>query len=540
MTSQHLTHGRWQSRSHAPAFAGEEVVAVAQRLRESVFLVHDPRSKAIGVALGGETTGEDETNGLPQWPLLAVLPPMYPEWLGCRSFCEVHGVRFPYVSGAMANGIATTRLVIAMAEAGFLAFFGAAGLSRERVAAAVTELEAALGDRAPWGCNLIHSPNEPALEESVADLYIRRGVKRVSASAYMALTPAIVRFALSGITQDANGRIQRHRYVLAKISRPEVARRFLEPAPDSILDGLVQRGLLTTEEARLGRTVAVAEDLIVESDSGGHTDNRPLSALLPCILALRDEIAAHHGYHRPIRVGAAGGMGTPSSVAAAFSMGAAFVLTGSVNQACVESGLDASGRQMLAQAGIADVIMAPAADMFEMGVEVQVLSRGTMFAVRARKLYELYRAYDSLAAIPAKEREKVETQMLRTTFEVAWERTRAFWMDRDSSEVTKAEGNPKHKMALVFRSYLGQSSRWAIAGDAARSTDFQIWCGPAMGAFNTWTAGTFLADPGRRNVVQVARNLMEGAAAITRAQQLRSYGVAVPPAGFDFRPRPLL
>ena len=31
---------------------------------------------------------------------------------------------------------------------------------------------------------------------------------------------------------------------------------------------------------------------------------------------------------------------------------------------------------MLATAGIADVIMAPAADMFEMGVEVQVLRLG--------------------------------------------------------------------------------------------------------------------------------------------------------------------
>jgi hypothetical protein len=94
-------------------------------------------------------------------------------------------------------------------------------------------------------------------------------------------------------------------------------------------------------------------------------------------------------------------------------------------------------------------------------------------------------------------------------------------------------------MALVFRSYLGQSSRWAIAGDSSRRTDYQIWCGPAMGAFNKWTAGSFLAEPAARSVVQVALNLMEGAAVVTRAQQLRTYGVAVPTAGFEFRPRPL-
>jgi PfaD family protein len=194
---------------------------------------------------------------------------------------------------------------------------------------------------------------------------------------------------------------------------------------------------------------------------------------------------------------------------------------------------------MLAEADIADVIMAPAADMFEMGVEVQVLRRGTMFAVRARKLYELYSVYPSLDAIPAEERAKVEKQILRATFEESWESTREFWMGRDPQEVERAERDPHHKMALVFRAYLGLSSRWAIAGEAGRRTDYQIWCGPAMGAFNRWTRGSFLADPAARSVVQVARNLMEGAAVVTRSQQLRSYGVAVPAEAFDYRPRPL-
>ena len=58
--------------------------------------------------------------------LLGILPPVYPEWLGDRTFLEDHGLRFPYMTGAMANGIATTRLVIEVARAGMLGFFGAA------------------------------------------------------------------------------------------------------------------------------------------------------------------------------------------------------------------------------------------------------------------------------------------------------------------------------------------------------------------------------------------------------------------------------
>ena len=224
--------------------------------------------------------------------------------------------------------------------------------------------------------------------------------------------------------------------------------------------------------------------------------------------------------------------------AVAFSV--AFVLTGSVNQGAVESGLSDEGKRLLAQAELADVVMAPAADMFEMGVEVQVLRRGTMFGVRAKKLYELYRAHASLEAIPAEERARVERELLRESFEEAWASTRAYWAARDPAEVTHAEADAKHRMALVFRSYLGQSSRWAIAGQADRRADYQIWCGPAMGAFNAWTRGTFLERPDERRVVQVAYNLLDGATAITRAHQLRAAGAPVPAAAFDPRPRNLL
>jgi len=438
----------------------------------------------------------------------------------------------------MANGIATTQMVIELASAGCLGFFGAAGLSPGRVEGEIAKLAGALSSGA-WGVNLIHSPSEPAIEDAVCSILLRHGVRCVEASAFMALTPAVVRYAATGLQRLPDGSIQRRNRLLAKVSREEVARRFLEPAPAEILSRLVERGELTRAEAELAAGLPLAEDITAEADSGGHTDNRPLAALLPSLLALRTRIVAERGYREPIRIGAAGGIGTPTAVAAAFALGAAYVQTGSVNQSCVESGLGAGGRAMLCTAGMADVIMAPAADMFEMGVNVQVLRRGTLFAVRARKLYELYRSYSALDDIAAAEREKVERVQLRSSFDEAWASTRAFWMGRDPAQVTRAERDPKHRMALVFRAYLGLSSRWAIEGVEARSSDYQIWCGPAMGAFNSWVKGSFLEAPENRSVVQVARNLMEGAAAVTRAQQLRSFGVAMPPSSFDFRPRPL-
>jgi PfaD family protein len=194
---------------------------------------------------------------------------------------------------------------------------------------------------------------------------------------------------------------------------------------------------------------------------------------------------------------------------------------------------------MLAKAGMADVMMAPAADMFELGVDVQVLKRGTMFGPRGARLYEVYREHAGLDAIPAAVRHELETRVLSRSLDEVWAETEAFWNRRDPREVARAERDPKHKMALCFRWYLGLASRWAIAGETARTMDFQIWCGPAMGAFNAWVAGSFLEAPESRRVVQVGLNLLEGAARIQRAQQLRSAGVPVPDAAFHVTPRPM-
>ncbi|MBI2423069.1 MAG: PfaD family polyunsaturated fatty acid/polyketide biosynthesis protein [Candidatus Hydrogenedentes bacterium] len=483
-----------------------------------------------------ELSGVEPGDAAQPLPVHAQIPPIHPAQFGDPQFRGTHGLRYNYVTGAMANGIASEAVVEAMARAGGLGFFGAAGLSPERVERALKHLAASLGSL-PYGFNLIHSPNEASHELAIADLYLAHGLHLVEASAYLDLTLAIVKYRVAGIHRDAAGRIVAPNRVVAKISRVEVATRFLSPPPEALLDELLRQGHITPEQKELARQIPMAEDLTAEADSGGHTDNRPAIALLPTIMALRDRLQQRFDYATPPRVGLAGGISTPASALAAFSMGAAFIMTGTVNQACVESGSSDLVRQMLAEAGQADVAMAPAADMFEMGVEVQVLKRGTMFSMRGARLYELYRSCGSLEEIPAAERAKLEKQFFRATLEETWQSTRAFFLERDPRQVTLAEADPKHKMALLFRSYLGQASRWANAGDASRKIDFQVWCGPAMGAFNEWVKGSFLEAPGERRIATVARNILFGAAVLQRAHLLRLQDVPVPHDLFTIVPK---
>ena len=227
-------------------------------------------------------------------------------------------------------------------------------------------------------------------------------------------------------------------------------------------------------------------------------------------------------------MGAAGGISTPWAAAAALAMGAAYIVTGSVNQSCLESGTSDVVRRMLAQALQADVAMAPAADMFEMGVKVQVLKRGTLFAMRAAKLYELYRSYPSLDQLPLSDRESLEKSIFRAPIGSIWDQTQDYFRKRDPTRIDRAEKDPKQKMALVFRWYLGMSSQWANRGDPARAVDYQIWCGPAMAAFNDWVRGSFLESPEHRRVATVALNILYGASVLTRARNLNAAGRRTP------------
>jgi PfaD family protein len=447
--------------------------------------------------------------------------------LGDPGFRAEHRLRYAYMAGAMANGIASAELVEALARGGMLGFFGAAGLDLSRIEAAIERLQRSLAGES-FGFNLIHSPNEPEREAATVSLYLRKGVRLVEAAAYLRLTLPVVRYRVAGISRGADGRVAAPNRIVAKVSRVEVAAQFLSPPPEELLHELVRSREITPEQAQMAAEIPVAQDVTAEADSAGHTDNRPLVTLLPTLLSLRNRLQQKHAFALPLRVGAAGGLSTPGALAAAFAMGAAYVATGSVNQACVESGASEGVRRLLAQAEQADTAMAPAADMFEMGVKVQVLKRGTMFPMRAAKLYELYRAHSGMEMLPAAERATLEKQFFRTSLEAAWQRTRDYFLKRDPRQVERAERDAKHKMALVFRSYLGLSSRWANAGDPERVLDYQVWCGPAMGAFNEWTKGSWLEKVENRRVAEVGLNLLHGAAVQLRGQALRNQGIPLP------------
>ncbi|MEW5804466.1 MAG: ACP S-malonyltransferase [bacterium] len=434
--------------------------------------------------------------------------------LGSKEFKEEYRIKYAYVAGGMFKGVASKELVVKMGKAGLIGYLGTGGVSLDRVEESIRYIQKELRSGEAYGMNLLCNLQEPQQEDKTVDLFLAYGIRNIEAAAYMQLTPSLVRFRLKGIHRKAHGEIIAPHKIMAKLSRPEVADFFMSPPPERIIRKLAGEGKLSHEEAALGKEIPMADDVVVEADSGGHTDQGVSSALMPAIMALRNEKMKQYGYRKRIRIGAAGGIGTPEAAAAAFIMGADFILTGSINQCTVEAGTSDAVKNMLQDINVQDTDYAPAGDMFELGAKVQVLKKGVFFPGRANKLYDLYIHHNSLDEIDEKTKKQIQEKYFRRSFEEIWEETKAYWLKRNPAEIEKAHSSPKHKMSLIFRWYFGYSTWLALTGNEEHRVDYQVHCGPALGAFNQWVKGTELANWRNRHVDVIAEKVMQETAAL--------------------------
>lgn len=474
--------------------------------------------------------------GLSQaFPLLAHIPAVPVEQLGGGSFCQRHGLRYPCHAGSMAFGISSVALVTAMGKAGMLGFYGSGGMALHELDSA---LETLSKGKVPWGANLLHRLDDPAWEETAVDLFIKHKLPFVEASAFLRPTAPLVRLRLQGLHEDAQGHIRSDHTLFVKLSRVEVASYFVKPPPERIVKKLLEEGKITAQEAQLASRIPMAENITVEADSGGHTDHRAALTVFPTIKSAVERITREEGYGRAVHVGLGGGIATPVAAAAAFTLGAAYVVTGSVNQAALESGTSPLVKEILAGVKETDLRNAPAADLFERGGSVQVVGKGLRFAERAQKLYDGYCLHDSVGELPESFVSYLEREIFRETLEDAWLACEGYLKKTSPKLLERAVMDKKFQMALLFRSYLGQAVRWALEGNAERRDDFQIWCGPSMGAFNAWAQGSYLQEVEKRSAPDMALQFLTGAARLIRLQLLRCQGIDPCPAPEWFKARP--
>ena len=439
--------------------------------------------------------------------------------LGGRAFRERYGLKYAYAAGAMYRGIASSALVVRMGRAGMLGYFGTGGLNLAQIEAAIRTVQSQLSAGEPYGFNLLAAHDDPAMERATVDLFLNHGIRCIEAAAFTRITPALVLFRIRGLQRDRAGNIRCTHRVLGKVSRLEVAEEFMSPPPEALVKALHREGAVSAEQAEMAREIPMSHDVCVEADSGGHTDGGNPTILFPAMQHLRRQLADRFDYGEPLCMGLAGGIGMPQAAAAAFAMGADFILTGSINQCTIESGAADVVKDMLQDAGIHDMAYAPAGDMFEFGARVQVLKKGVLFPVRANKLYALYNSYGSLDELSSATRSQLERGYFKCSLDDIWDRTVGYLRKQGRErDILIAQSNPKVRMARVFRWYFAYSTELALSGSADDVANYQVHTGPALGAFNQWVKGTPLQDWKGRHVDAIAIALLRATARYLRGE----------------------
>lgn len=427
--------------------------------------------------------------------------------LGNSEFIEEYGLKYAYVVGPMCNGISSVQLIEKAAKSGLLAYYATEGLTKDKIVEDIAKLNDSLKGQHKYGVAISMDYMHAMKEIEMFSLIQKHDVTMVQLSGYISVSESIIRFKAAGVYKDGDTIKTRNR-IMVKLSRPEVAITFLKSAPNDMIEKLFSEGKITALEAEFLRNTPLADAICVETNSAGKTDNATAFSTYPSILRMKNRIMEEYKYNKDVYVGYAGSIGSPEAIVAAFVMGADFIMTGSINQCCVEAGTSDKVKDMLQEANIQDTDYIPSGDNYDFVTKTQVLKKGVLFHVRANKLYEIYKMYPSIDDIDITLKRQIEQQFFSMSLDDVYRIIEPRLLE---VQLKKAEKMSKYKMALIFNYYYVLSMEKALKGKVSEEVNYLVHCSVAMGAFNLYVKDTKLEKWKFRYVDEIAIMLMEGA-----------------------------
>ncbi|WP_340201865.1 ACP S-malonyltransferase [Ascidiimonas sp. W6] len=427
--------------------------------------------------------------------------------LGNSDFRKKYHLRYAYLVSGLQGGIVSPQMLKELRSNNILCFIGTSFISIGEIENIIkTSKENKFST--PYGLTIMFDQLINFKEREILKLATEYHIHHIEAIGYLQPSIDLVRYKLSQISETDEGLIVSKNKIFARVSRPEIAKLYLAPPSSEIIDQLLEEGSITQKQANQASRIAIADELIIENNSGWNYIEYSTEVLLPLITQLRDELYQKHRFGYKAGIGVAGDIGTSYSASTAFLLGADFIVTDTINFCSKESNLSPNAKQLLQEVSIQDIEFAPSFNQFEIGGKIKTLRKGVFFPARANILYDLYKNNQSILDIDEKTKEKLENRYFGKSLDEVWHEAQSCICFNNTSLIKKAENNPKYKMALIFRWYSWKGWTSAINGDHAHKVNYQIFCSPALGAFNQWVSNTEMEKWDERSSSSIAEKIM--------------------------------
>jgi PfaD family protein len=445
--------------------------------------------------------------------------------LGSSQFKEAHQLKFAYGVTPFEREVCTVDMVSKLLCDGYLAFAPTDFLTIDEISEKICQLRQGADSKAIGLGYRFHAYNNDYEQKRMA-LAIEEDISRIYISGYLRASKSMIHYRVKGMKKRPDGAIEVPHSIFARVTDSAIALYFASPPPADILDELLSEGLITSEEADLGSKMPISQDLIVEPELNKGGLKQDLFSLYPSVKAeLRAKMVSRNA---PVRVGVSGEIATPEAVAAAFRMGADFVLTGLVNSLTVEAGGSLKRRNLLFKTTSTDVTYAPSYEFLDSELPVTVTRFGTMFATKAKRMEDILRTTVSFSGLSESDRQFMEKNVFQKSLAEAYESSIEFckkwWPDQ-----VKSSSSDKVKAAMLMKHWLFTTTQMAFDGIDNRELDYQVRADGGIVAFNKWRIGSVFDDEDKLSVIQLSKNLMEGALVISRMRSLREMGVDILP-----------
>lgn len=413
--------------------------------------------------------------------------------LGSKDFREEYNVNYAYVVSGLKRGITGVEVAKKLYKNKILGFVGIDCLDKEEVKKIIEHAKTEIPPEY-LGVHFSNDLYDSDRAEKIINYLIEQNICNIEVSDFVKPSKELIKYRLKGIRVASNGKITFSNKILVHASTIKCAKAFMNPISDKLLKEMVLAGDITEEIAALAVTVPICDDICIDDEWHG----------MEAIGKLRD-IGNINTYVKNIRFGIGGRIGGPASVALAFFCGADFVVTTAINQCTIEANTSEYVKELLQDATENDFAYAPTDELFEFGLRTSVLKKGSLYHIRATKIYEIYCQYNGIEDIPLDIRNTIFMKYYKTSLEEVFAN---ITKQMNEEEVRRLEGRPKEKMGLIFKWLLVKSFKDACVGNIENKANYLVLASREMADLNRFFENTEHFAWGNRSVVDIAVGLM--------------------------------